>query len=76
MNGEDNKHSSMLKEMNIRSFNYVNDEYHIGLYAFAGYGYRILYTKKENVIPSSPGGSPTENWFKINENWYYYSFWD
>lgn len=75
-NGKDNEFSSMLREMNIRSFSYVNDEYHIGLYSFLGYGYRILSTKKENVMPLSPGGSPTKEWFEIRDNWYYYSYWD
>lgn len=75
-NGEDSKFSAMLKEMNIPYFRYTNDEYHIGLYSFTSYGYRLMYSEKTNLKPHSPGGSPTQNWFKINNRWYYYSYFD
>jgi hypothetical protein len=76
-NGEDIKFSVMLKEMNINYFWYNDNEYHLGLYNFFGYGYRIIFTEKANLTyPHSPGGSPTVQWFKIKDHWYYYSYWD
>jgi hypothetical protein len=73
-NGKDSKFSAMLKDMNIHYFRYANEEYHIGLYSFLGYGYRLIYSEKTISKPRSPGGSPTQKWFKINKNWYYYSY--
>ncbi|MBU0489267.1 MAG: hypothetical protein KKA07_01745 [Bacteroidetes bacterium] len=76
--GTDKTFYDISRDMNLESFSYINGEYHIGLYSFFGYGYRLLHTEKTDAIKNtkSPEGSPTVKWFKIKEHWYYYSFWD
>jgi hypothetical protein len=68
---------SALNHVNVCGLYEKDDEYHFGLYAFSGYGYRILFTEKPDMKkPSSIGGSPVMKWFKIKEHWYYYSYFD
>lgn len=66
------------KDLNICSFFVHNGDYYFKLYTFLGYGYGLIYTdKSELAIPqTSPGGSPIVNWIKIDEHWYYYSYFD
>ncbi|MGE0560445.1 MAG: hypothetical protein AB7O47_01385 [Flavobacteriales bacterium] len=76
-NGDDNKFSQLEKELNIGYTQRSIEGYHFSMYKFVGYGYRLLYSlEKKEIKPKSPGGSPTHKWFRINEHWYYYSYWD
>ena len=66
-----------LKGVTQFFFKHSDDNY-FKLYTFLGYGYGLIYTdKSELAIPqTSPGGSPIVNWIKIDEHWYYYSYFD
>lgn len=76
-NGDDNKFSQLEKELNIHFTHSSTEGYHFSMFRFGGYGYRLFYSLEEKEIkPKSPGGSPTHKWFRINEHWYYYSYWD
>jgi hypothetical protein len=68
----------ILNELNICSFFKHTEDYYFKLYYFLGYGYGLIYTdKSEMAIPkTSPGGSPIIKWIKIDEHWYYYSYFD
>ena len=68
----------ILKDLNICSFFKHSEDNYLKLYTFLGYGYGLIYTdKSELAIPqTSPGGSPIVNWIKIDEHWYYYSYFD
>lgn len=76
--GSENAIAPILKELNIRKFFQHNDDSYFSLYSFLGYGYGIIYTDKNEITKpaTSPGGSPIIKWIKIDEHWYYYSYFD
>lgn len=68
---------ALLSKLNISTTIDSREEYHFELYNFIGYGYRLMYTEKSMLTaPVSPGGSPTVNWYKLEDHWYYYSYFD
>jgi Ca2+/Na+ antiporter len=55
----------------------AKDNYHFELYRFLGYGYGIMFSETKSL--EKPGVirmSPTRQWYKLEDNWYYYSYWD
>jgi hypothetical protein len=70
--------SETANGLNICAFFPHQNNYYFKLYTFLGYGYGIIYTDSSKLTKplTSPGGSPIVKWIKIDEHWYYYSYFD
>lgn len=70
--------SETVNGLNVCAFFPHQNNYYFKLYTLLGYGYGIIYADSSTLTKplTSPGGSPIVNWIKIDEHWYYYSYFD
>lgn len=70
--------SEIANGLNICAFFPHQNNYYFKLYTFLGYGYGIIYTDSNTLTKpvTSPGGSPIIKWIKLDEHWYYFSYFD
>jgi hypothetical protein len=65
------------KDLNLRCYYKDKDITYLNLFGFISYGYGLAYTTKD--FPKGPGSyrmCPIVDWYRIKDNWYYFSYLD
>lgn len=62
----------------VAGFFSKKDKHIIKLYEFVSYGYGYIYSDSISITKphNSPGGSPVVDWYRMNNHWYYFSYFD